>query len=231
MTTFVDTHALIRGLGTRAAGPSASPHRPLRHAVRRASSFTKMSATPPNEPVRLVSSAAAAVWRPEPLQLSGVVEQGFGRGSAKIGVPTANIATREFSALLDSQDLLNGVYFGFAKIDSEEAGTTWYKVGSLYSKGGSSARLGFPNSRFQAVMNLGVNPTFGDVSERLVEAHVLHSFANPFYGCHMTLMLLGFLRVEQKFESFPALIANIKNDVAVARALLASDQALRFAHD
>lgn len=45
-----------------------------------------------------------------PLELEGEVVAGFGRGSSKMGVPTANIAPGPLAAKLKGLPL--GVYFG-----------------------------------------------------------------------------------------------------------------------
>ena len=45
-----------------------------------------------------------------PLELEGEVVAGFGRGSSKMGVPTANIAPGPLAAKLEGLPL--GVYFG-----------------------------------------------------------------------------------------------------------------------
>ncbi len=46
-----------------------------------------------------------------PLELEGEVVAGFGRGSSKMGVPTANIAPGPLAAKLEGLPL--GVYFGY----------------------------------------------------------------------------------------------------------------------
>ena len=58
----------------------------------------------------------------------------------------------------------------------------------------------------------------------IIEAHLLdRSFETQgdFYGQPLQLCLVGFLRPEQKFPSFDALIAQIHADIATARDLTA----------
>jgi len=70
-------------------------------------------------------------------------------------------------------------------------------------------------------VNIGFSPTFKDAEtpEKIVEAHIMNDktrfpFAPPdFYGETMRLQLVGKLRDEKKFDSFPELIAQIKLDV------------------
>ena len=46
------------------------------------------------------------------------------------------------------------------------------------------------------LMNVGRRPTFRDEGEPplSVEASIQHRFAHDFYGCHMRVVALGFLR-------------------------------------
>jgi FAD synthase len=46
--------------------------------------------------------------------------------------------------------------------------------------------------------------------EKIVEAHLLGEFSSDFYGNEMRLILAGQQRPEQKFPSFPELLAAIK---------------------
>lgn len=67
----------------------------------------------------------------------------------------------------------------------------------------------------QAVVNVGVRPTFGE-TELAVEAHLL-DFAGDLYGERVTLTFLRRLREERKFPSVDALRQQIALDVAAAR--------------
>ena len=73
------------------------------------------------------------------------------------------------------------------------------------------------------MVNIGYSPTFqGEENrEKIVEAHLIDgAFPGDFYGELMTLILTGFLRPEQKFPSFPALVAAIQQDVEDARVAM-----------
>lgn len=67
-------------------------------------------------------------------------------------------------------------------------------------------------------MNVGYNTTYGDVVERVVEAHILVPVAPDFYGEPLRLVLAAFARPEAKFGGLPELVAAIGVDCAVARA-------------
>jgi riboflavin kinase / FMN adenylyltransferase len=69
------------------------------------------------------------------------------------------------------------------------------------------------------VASLGVRPTF-DPPQELLEAH-LFDFAGDLYGQRVEVALHGFIRDERKFDSADALVAEMRNDEAKARKLLA----------
>jgi riboflavin kinase/FMN adenylyltransferase len=69
------------------------------------------------------------------------------------------------------------------------------------------------------VASLGVRPTFSPPQE-LLEAHLL-DFDRDLYGQRVEVALHAFIREEQKFDSVDALVAEMRNDEAEARRLLA----------
>ncbi len=69
-----------------------------------------------------------------------------------------------------------------------------------------------------AVANLGVRPTIAGIAKLLLEVHVLN-FNGDLYGKHVHVAFLHKIRDEMKFESLPALQAQIAKDVAVAKDL------------
>lgn len=72
------------------------------------------------------------------------------------------------------------------------------------------------------VANLGVKPTVGGVEEPLLEAHVF-DFSGDLYARRVEVSLIAFLREERRFESFPALLAQIEDDAHHARRILETD--------
>ena len=127
------------------------------------------------------------------------------------------------------EDVSNGVYFGWAVIESQ---STDQKT---------------RNVPIKAVVNVGYSPTFEgqENKEKIVEAHLItksspmtipqnedgeeQSTANDddeiegdFYDETMRLQLIGYLRPEQKFDSFPELIAQIHCDIGNANWALDS---------
>jgi len=137
------------------------------------------------------------------IRLRGPVDSGYGRGGKKLGFPTANLPSSFFQNALEK--VPTGVYLGWAWIEGSEAGR------------------GMPQ---KAAVNVGYSPTFEgkENKEKIVEAHlILETEMSDFYEEVMRLSLLGFLRPEQKFDSFPALMEAITNDVATAKKLLDED--------
>jgi riboflavin kinase/FMN adenylyltransferase len=70
------------------------------------------------------------------------------------------------------------------------------------------------------VANIGFNPTFGN-QMRSVETHLL-DFNDNVYGRRLVVAFVARLRGEHKFAGIDALLAQIRADIAAARALLAS---------
>ena len=76
-------------------------------------------------------------------------------------------------------------------------------------------------SEHPGVANLGVRPTF-DPPEELLEAHIF-DFDGDLYGLKIDVALHAFIREEKKFDGIEPLIAEMRNDEAAARKLLAID--------
>lgn len=70
------------------------------------------------------------------------------------------------------------------------------------------------------VANIGRNPTFGNAA-RSVETH-LFDFAGDLYGERLEIAFVERLRGEQRFAGVEALVAQIRADIAAARAVLAA---------
>ena len=172
------------------------------------------SATVPTTP------PSRAKLLPHVLRYRGSVDEGYGRGGKKLGVPTANLPSSLFQNALE--DVATGVYFGWAAI--ERNNNELLQV-------------------YKAVVNVGYSPTFEgkENKEKIIEAHLIlekaeeeedhnendggdddkaSSITEDFYGIPMRLQLIGFLREEKKFDSFPELIAQILADVDDARLSL-----------
>ena len=150
------------------------------------------AATPP-------ASAQIPEFLPRVLLLQGEVMKGYGRGSKKLGVPTANLP--HFDKQLQDAKYQRGVYFGWGSIVQQ----TQEKI-------------------VPCVANIGVSPTFvgQENSINIIEAHFLDCAHNgDFYGKEIRLCLVGFLRPEQKFKSLADLVEQINADIQLTRILCA----------
>ena len=78
-------------------------------------------------------------------------------------------------------------------------------------------RASVDGKSYASVSNIGDRPTFGE-RERVIESHLLDYAGPEMYGRTMRLAFCSYLREEHKFESSEALSAQIKKDVAAARA-------------
>ena len=138
---------------------------------------------------------------PQVIRLRGAVDAGYGRGGKKLGFPTANLPESLFSGALEN--VSTGVYFGWAVIEGR-------------------------GQAHKAAVNVGYSPTFEgkENREKIVEAHLILEEGDElsdFYNETMRLALSGFLRPEQKFDSFPDLVAAITRDVANAKSALSME--------
>lgn len=70
-----------------------------------------------------------------------------------------------------------------------------------------------------AVVNIGRRPTFGE-GATVLEAHLL-DFEGDLYGTRLRVEFIAQLREERRFPGPEALVAQIREDIAAARAVLA----------
>jgi riboflavin kinase / FMN adenylyltransferase len=138
-----------------------------------------------------VEQAAVELGRPH--RVEGVVVRGQQRGKA-LGFPTANAEPPPYSAIP-----ADGVYAGW--------------LSSLTADG---AEL----DRWPAAISVGTNPTF-DGTDRTVEAYVLDRDDLDLYGLHVAVEFARLLRGQARFASVGELVAQMHQDVALARQVLA----------
>lgn len=70
---------------------------------------------------------------------------------------------------------------------------------------------------YDAMINVGYNPTFGEGNEHTIEAHIL-DFSLSIYGKPATYTFLHYLRSDVAFSSLEALIEQLKKDYANTKA-------------
>ncbi|WRT65938.1 uncharacterized protein IL334_002889 [Kwoniella shivajii] len=80
------------------------------------------------------------------------------------------------------------------------------------------------------VMSVGWNPYFKN-EKITAEVHIMHPFKADFYGHHMSVLVLGYIRPELDYVSKEALIQDIQTDVKVALNSLARPAYAELAND
>lgn len=142
-----------------------------------------------------VREAAALLGRHH--RLRGVVVHGDARGR-ELGFPTANL----------------GAISGMVPADGVYAG--WLRRPQLLA-----ADPGNCDGVLPAAISIGTNPTFDGV-ERRVEAYVLDRTDLDLYDEEVVLEFVEHLRPTLRFDGIDALVETMHDDVARARAILAS---------
>merc|ERR1712241_1505268 len=77
------------------------------------------------------------------------------------------------------EELVGGIYFGFAQVDS----------GPVHDM----------------VMSVGMNPFYNN-EKRAMETHIIHEFDGDLYGKILSVIMVGFLRPEANYDSLEKLI-------------------------
>ncbi|MBN2644324.1 MAG: bifunctional riboflavin kinase/FAD synthetase [Desulfuromonadaceae bacterium] len=89
-----------------------------------------------------------------------------------------------------------------------------------------AAKVRHGDNEFDAVVNLGQKPTFGEHAFS-IEVHLL-DFSGDLYDQTLRLYFVDRLREEKRFPSAQALISAIRQDVATARQKLATTRIIEF---
>lgn len=164
-----------------------------------------------------------------------------------------NFITREVSAVLVDGAVVSSTLIRKAIAEGRLAeaarllGRDYSLTGTVLHGAGLGSKIGFPTANiatdslqlppngvyavdaligddhFHGVANLGVRPTLGTESNRLLEVH-LFDFTGDLYGCDLEVRLVEFLRPEKKFASLDDLRAEISRDSVAARELLAANR-------
>ncbi|CAF9902987.1 MAG: riboflavin kinase [Alectoria fallacina] len=190
----------------------------------------------PSSPRPLVAGPSTGPEPPFPIRLSGPIVKGFGRGSAELGIPTANIPLAGLS-VGGNEDVESGVYYGWAGVDVDDTGLRKEKGGT----GEGERREGV----WGMVMSIGWNPYYknkvrsvgtveadgghdADLLWSYKEVHIMHAFHHDFYGARMNLLICGFIRPELDYVSKESLIEDINVDIEVAKKSLEREAYLKL---
>mmetsp|Transcript_752 Transcript_752/g.2500 ORF Transcript_752/g.2500 Transcript_752/m.2500 type:complete len:231 (+) Transcript_752:1321-2013(+) len=182
-----------------------------------------------------------------PLQINSHVIPGYKRGSKLLGCPTANLHIDD-----NIQQIIkdwNGVYVGWAKVSDQDhqgegnsdstlvptaaagkASETSLSQNHEQNNISNDSNAEHYNRVFKSVLSIGQNPHF-DGTQKTVEPHILHQFPEDFYGKRVKLLVCGFLREQEKYNSLDELIAAIQNDLKVGSELLDTSDLRQFEND
>lgn len=78
------------------------------------------------------------------------------------------------------------------------------------------------DEQFEGVANIGNRPTF-DIEGELLEVYIF-DFDEFIYGLAIEVDIVGFIRIEEKFDTIEALITQIEDDCIVAKQILADPE-------
>jgi riboflavin kinase/FMN adenylyltransferase len=129
----------------------------------------------------------------------GEVVHGLKRGR-ELGYPTANLSPE-----LEGFVPADGVYAGWLIDERSQDGLR-------------------PGTRYAAAISVGVNPTFGDVPVRQVEAYVLDETDLDLYGHRVEVRFVARIRGMVAFEGIEALKDQMSDDVDRVRTVLIEAQ-------
>ena len=73
-------------------------------------------------------------------------------------------------------------------------------------------------TRYRAVTNVGLRPTFSD-TRRIVETHIL-DFTGDIYGTALQVEFVAHIRDERPFQDQEALVGQIRQDIDTAQRML-----------
>ncbi|CAK9437101.1 uncharacterized protein LODBEIA_P15300 [Lodderomyces beijingensis] len=166
---------------------------------------------------------------PYPIHEKQSIISGFGRGSAELGIPTANIAV---TPQLNS--LPTGIYYGWCKVhpDPQQCDSTHARPDGktiLFNHGNKLQQSEL--SVFPMVMSIGLNPFYHN-KEKAAEIHIIRRFASgDFYGASIEFVVLGYVRPELDYTTKDALIEDIQLDIRIAKEILERGAYAKYKHD
>lgn len=153
---------------------------------------------------------------PYPITVHSKIVCGFGRGSAELGIPTANIPIND-----DLNQLDTGIYYGWCKLapTTSSETTTKRNDGREVTINNGKHLSGAELQTLPMVMSIGWNPFYNN-KEKAAEVHIMHSFSENFYGADIKFNVLGYIRPELNYTTKEALINDINLDIEIGLDIL-----------
>lgn len=93
------------------------------------------------------------------------------------------------------------------------------RIEALPAGGVYAAEVYMEENIYPAMVNLGKNPTFGDIKRELLESHLI-AFSGNLYGKNLKVRFRKFIRSEKKFSDIKALISEMEADKKICLQLL-----------
>ncbi len=112
--------------------------------------------------------------------------------------------------------VVHGNHVGSTKLGFPTANLQIFDPYIIPKKGVYQGQVMVNGKLYDAVINVGNNPTMNYQKNTSIEAHIL-DFEEDIYGANITFYFLRYLRGEVKFESVKQLIAQLKQDVLQVR--------------
>ncbi|WPH00742.1 transcription activator of gluconeogenesis [Acrodontium crateriforme] len=143
-----------------------------------------------------------------------------------LGIPTANIPLAG-NSVGGHDDVESGIYYGWAGLTHSKAtkdhppgsSSNYHlmtpSVNETLTKISAQDEISENGAVYPMVMSIGWNPFYKN-EVRSAEVHVMHNFDTDFYGSHMNIEILGYIRPELDYVSKEKLIEDIKTDIDVA---------------
>ncbi|MCX8031531.1 MAG: bifunctional riboflavin kinase/FAD synthetase [Thermodesulfovibrionales bacterium] len=150
-----------------------------------------------------VSEASVLLGRA--YHIKGTVVKGSGRGTTLLNVPTANLQTMNEIIPKD------GVYA--VRVSLKDCHINEKNLVNVNDK--------YQWLELEGVLNIGNNPTFGDIFDKRIEVH-LFDFDKNIVGKELYLHFIERIRDEKRYSNIDALKEQIERDIGIARKILKS---------
>lgn len=135
---------------------------------------------------------------PFPIIIESNIICGYGRGSAELGIPTANVPVNDDINVLDT-----GIYYGWCQLKPD----TYTHLSKLKRSDGNEITFNYGSSLkkeeldvFPMVMSIGWNPFYNN-KQKAAEVHIIHKFNDNFYGATIKYVVLGYIRPELNYTT------------------------------
>lgn len=107
-----------------------------------------------------------------------------------------------------------GRKLGFPTANIQPSGPYVIPANGVYA-----IKVKFGDEGYSGIMNIGTKPTFTNLTEPVLEAHIF-DFDESIYGQHLTIEFVAYIRSERKFSSANELVEQIHQDIEQSKHYL-----------